>query len=385
MLNYKQIDIEQRIEAGINWMINSGIQKTHDEEVTGGFAAWYDSDKDEYAFIYSEITGYALNLLVSYRDKLNNPAIDASIELATTFLTEKAFDENFGAVKCRYTEAAGWIDNYCTFDNAIVANALLNKYKLDGDEKALSVAKAIVETLMTKLSCSDGCYARYITKEDRFQNDDSKWSTGFGSFHSKLAIPLYNIYDLLKEEKYLKYIENLLKLTTPFQESNGRFITSERLNTTFLHPNLYTVEGFLAASLYINKQEHKEVVNTALEWISTLKLADGGIAGFVNGNERVNYDSPDINSQFLRCLLLSGKGEDNYVLNLINRIVRFQIRKDDNDKKLGGFQMGDVWFYDHEHREMKETKTHINTWATIFSLNALYYIQYKDENPFTIC
>jgi len=381
----KITEIEKRIKYAINWIIDSGVQNIHDDDTKGGFYAWYDNDNDEYAFIYSEITGYALNLLIAFESKINHPRINNSISLANRFLIEKAFDEDFGAVKCRFEKDNGWVKNYCTFDNAMVANALANKNRLDGDKDALDVAIIILNTIMNKLIHNNRLYARYISSEDRYQNDNTKWSTYFGSFYAKLAIPFLNIYDLTKDSKYLDFIENVISSLLPFQKSSGRFITCSKSSTTFLHAHLYSIEGLLAASLYLRNNDYNKTVKKALDWANSLELENGGIAGFVLDYEKIKLDSPDINSQFLRCLLLSGLTKNTKITKLIDRIFDFQIISEVSKKKNGGFKIGDIWFYNHEQLRMEKTRNHINTWAAIFALNAIYYFYYLDKDPFTLC
>jgi len=378
-------NLQNMIDKGLTWLTASGIQNTTDDEVKGGYSAWYDVNKRDYAFIYSEITGYALNLLIAYAKIKKSDKITESIHLASNFLTEIAFDKSYKAIRCRYEPGKGWLENFCTFDNAIVANALINKYKFDSDPHALTIAKEIIETLMTKLSFENSCYARYIKNEDRFQNDKIKWSTCFGSFHAKLAIPLYNIYSLTKDKKYLVFIESLLNKTKAFQVPQGKFITSERNKTTFLHPHFYTVEGYIAANKILGQEYHSELINKSLSWASKLRLREGGICGFVGHNKNIDLDSPDINSQFLRCLILSNNESLFDTNHLVSRILSYQQKNKNCSEIDGGFKIGDIWFLDHEKLIMREKKNHINTWATIFALNALYYVTTENRDPFTLC
>ena len=60
-----QTENSKIINSGLGWLLNSGIQSM-DEVTKGGFFAWYDSDEDSYPFVYTEITGYALKLLLNF-------------------------------------------------------------------------------------------------------------------------------------------------------------------------------------------------------------------------------------------------------------------------------------------------------------------------------
>ena len=388
--NKKQIltdSINNNILLGLEWLVSSGIQAKKDRDDAGGFAAWYDTETKKSSFTYSEITGYALNLLLAFKKKYSIKGLDESINLATDYLTKLAFDERFGAVKCRYIADEGWLENYCTFDNGIIANALINKYRQDKDANALDVATVILDTLMNKLFYGEGFYSRYISKENKYQNDPTKWSTGSGTFHAKVIIPFLNIYDLKKEKKYLKFVEKILELTLKQQQSSGRFYTCISPNSTFLHPMCYTLEGLVTASINLKKESYAHAVDNGLQWIHSLQLENGGIAGFVADNNKISLDSPDINSQYLRCMVLSGFQEKHSMdtSNLLNRILTQQVQNPNEPRINGGFRIGDIWFYDQIKGTMNPIKKHINTCATIFALNAMYYLQFNDLNPFTLC
>ncbi len=385
-MNQPKYDYQKHVENGLEWLIHSGIQCSEYSEASGGFFAWFDAETRKYSFVYSEITGYALNLLLSIRPKTFIPGIDNAIKSATDYLIKKAFDHKFGATKWKYIPNKGWVDDFWSFDNIIVANSLINKFRIDGDQEALQVSKVILETIMKKFSFGDGVYARYIPAENRFQNENIKWSTCFGPFHAKLSIPFLNMYDITQENKLLDFVHHQLNSIMKFQQSNGRFITDCVNSSTFLHPHLYALEGFLVAGLYLNDRSYLEVVRKGLDWISTLGLKNGGIACFYNNNECIPLDSPDINSQYMRCLcLFDFETAKKKIPKLKQRILSHQLENKDDKKSFGGFRIGDIWFYDQINLSMTPIKTHINTWATIFAINSLLYLNDAHKSLFNLC
>jgi hypothetical protein len=149
----------------------------------------------------------------------------------------------------------------------------------------------------------------------------------------------------------------------------------------------YTLEGLIIAGAYVQKKNCSRAVNKGLQWVSSLHLENGGIAGFVTDNKAIPFDSPDINAQYLRCMLLTDFYKKNPVdvNSLINRIANQQVQNPNDSRSNGGFRVGDIWFYDQIKGTMNPIKDHINTCATIFALNAMYYVKFHDTNPFTIC
>jgi hypothetical protein len=382
------LQVKESITSGLEWLLRSGIQNRSFDEGLGGFAAWYDMDKKTHSFVYSEITGYALNLLLSLKRYRPSKRLDEAIDLATYYLTNLAFDRTVGAVRCRFLAERGWLENFCTFDNIIVANALINKHRMDKDREALRTATRILDYLMGPLCLGDGFYARYIGKAKRFQNDPLKWSTGSGSFHAKAAIPLLNMYDLTGAKRYLDLTKKLIPGILKHQDKFGRFITDASSKDTFLHPHLYTLEGLVVAERYLKNPAITSAIVKGMDWCKTMRMGQGGIAGYYTGDgKKIESDSADINSQYLRLLLLRGTDpDDGYVKSLVQRILNFQ-KDNPNDKRtFGGFQIGDIWFYDHVAKRFDHFKNHINTWAAVFALNAFQYHDGQDkEQTFTIC
>ena len=381
--------LHEKILLGLNWLLHSGIQELKPNDIKGGFNAWYDKDKEKYSFTYSEITGYALNLLVNLENNYPVKGISKCIDLSTNYLSNIAFDRKYNAVKCRFDKETGWLNNYCTFDNLIIANALLNRYRLDGHKKAFYTAEKILDTISNKLTFHNGVYARFISDLEIYQNEEIKWSTQWGPFLAKLAIPFLNIYDLTNNNKYKDYTVKILDLIIPMQQDSGRFLTDKKTESTFLHPHFYATEGFLLAAIYLKDNKYWEVVNNSLKWTESLQMENGGIASFVdNDSKKIMLDSPDINSQYLKCVLLSKNNKkDNIILQkIINRILSFQVNDINDRKSHGGFSAGKIWFYDPSENKQKSSKNHINTWVTIFSLDSLMLTyQGSKLNPFFLC
>jgi len=55
--------IENSIDQGIHWLINSGIQNKKGNR-SGSVNAWFDTKRKKYSFIYSEINGYFITMMV---------------------------------------------------------------------------------------------------------------------------------------------------------------------------------------------------------------------------------------------------------------------------------------------------------------------------------
>ena len=60
--------VGQRIHEATRWFLTSGIQdRSGSPRKNGGFYAWYDEPRGDYAYLYAEITGYMITALCSFR------------------------------------------------------------------------------------------------------------------------------------------------------------------------------------------------------------------------------------------------------------------------------------------------------------------------------
>ena len=66
--------IKNAVKKTTDWVLYSGIQNTEGGlSKIGGFNSWFDTEKKNYRYIYSEITGYGLTTLAYLYSKSSNP------------------------------------------------------------------------------------------------------------------------------------------------------------------------------------------------------------------------------------------------------------------------------------------------------------------------
>ena len=140
-----------------NWMKLSGIQNATEKNYFGGVHAWYDLDRENFTFLYSEITGYAVTWYVSKYTETNEQVWLQKAKHAANWLIEQALDESNGGVLCRH-DGDKWRPLICSFDNGMCLNGLCNIYKSTREEKYLFAAQKIADNLIKKLGKADGSY-----------------------------------------------------------------------------------------------------------------------------------------------------------------------------------------------------------------------------------
>lgn len=381
------MDISNRINLAINWMLTSGIQADD-----GGFNSWYDMETKSYKYKYSEITGYGLSAIAF----LKNTLVDDSMILekansAARWLTNNAAHPCGGFKTRSYysREDSNNIYSFDTgkifsFDTGMVIKGLLDLYKLNKDQALLDASKKAAEFLINKMSKPDGLfYATYNPEMDKNTDSEEKWSSQSGSYQTKIAIPLFDLYGITKDKSFLDRALSLCDSALKLQKGDGRFISFSNTEDTHLHPHIYTTEGLVYLALKIDDEKRKSLymdsTRKAVQWVLDNQKPNGGLPqAFYSGAKRFNtHERVDVTAQALRIssLLYSlGMLDNNYyerIGRIFERLKGFQ--REVNDEGHGGFNFG----YDHDGFSLSN---HINSWCTMFSIQAISYYQQLTSN-----
>jgi len=365
--------LQEAISGAIKWILHSGIQNiSEDKKKHGGFNSWFDLDKKNYKYIYSEITGYGKTTLSFLYDRTGDSLFLERAVLAGEWLLDNAFHE-LGGVRTRYyldddKEAADYSfesGQLYTFDSGMALFGLLSLYKFSKDKRFLDGAIKIGKFLVDKCQKPDGSLFAYYDSARGLVSEYKKWSTQSGSFHAKTAMGLSLLYEMSGDIKYLKSAESLCDAALKFQEKDGRFVTFFEGGGTHLHPHLYSCEGLLFVGRKLNNEKYISAAVSGIIWaLSNVK--DGGILNYLFMGGSFNlYERTDALSQLLRlssfCLQKGLIGDDyqEKIKSLASRLLNFQ------EKESGGFYYG---FHDNG-----EKLNHINSWCTMFALQALCY------------
>lgn len=386
--NSKSRILNNRIIAAKHWLLHSGIQNIGGETpVRGGFNSWYDFDKNEYSYTYSEITGYAITtLLYLYWLKREELLLDRA-KLAADWLVEKAMHDGKG-VRTRYYYNKKDTDHRYSFegnvirsfDNGICLNGLTNLYKFSSKENYYLVSKKLA-TLILKMQKKDGLfYPDYDLKKKKLKENYDKWSSQSGSFHVKIILGLINFGRYSKDKKYEDAAKKLCDKIAEFQEDDGRFVTFKE-GSTHLHPHAYSAEGLLFAGKYFKEDKYIRSALKGTKWLLDNQMENGGLPSLYVDGRFVKFERSDIISQTLRLATifldmgLLEKGYGKNVKKLVERLLNFQYLREGAQK--GGFFYG----YDVDYKTLKEKRTkHLNSWCTMFSLQALImYKQYLEN------
>jgi hypothetical protein len=373
------------LEGATRWLLHSGIQHPPgDPKLSGGVHAWYEPRTGTHAFLYPEITGYAITTLLFLNSIDRTPLLLERAEAAAAWLLDHAVEPRSGAVLCRF-DGTQWLARQCTFDNGVCLNALVNLYRETKDEAYLRGAFRIADWLLRVVRRPDGSfYAKCRPSTQTAANPGGKWSLISGTFLVKLAMGLTNLGEVSDERRYRDAAEKLCAWGIARQEPDGRFPTAESRSQTFLHPHCYTAEGLIVAGLSLECEEWIEAAAKAVAWIAPQQLPTGGFPAFYEDGKFLPIESPDISSQVLRLyLLLPEPLRADIPLDpagVVRIFLPFQSR-DISPAANGGIAAGGAWYYEEND---DRTGEHVNSWVTMFCVQALFLLERRMRDVFLL-
>lgn len=347
------------VDLAADWMLNSGIQSKD-----GGFYAWYDLAKKSPAFVYSEITGYAITTLLFLKNIYNDDIYLERATKAAGWITDFALLP-CGGIRTRLYEDDSSADklysfsgeNIFSFDSGMVLYGMINLYKVTKEKIFLDSAIKMADFLLDKMQRKDGSFsAIYNVSTQKTHESFDKWSNQSGSFHSKIGLGLVDMFEATRNRKYIASAGRVCEYALTRQEKNGRFITNEADRTTNLHPHCYSIEGLLYTGSYLKEKKFIDSAKNAVIWIFD-NLSSGRIDELYNPktNSFNNFQRLDALSQSLRLGVIF-EMDRKKLEELKNFILSHQYLKEGS--QTGGF------FY-------SKSAEHINCWCTMFALQAL--------------
>lgn len=360
--SYCKFWVKDSFSSVVAWINTSGIQS---EE--GGFYAWYDATKDEYSYLYSEITGYGVTTLLFLYRLYGDEIFLRKAEKAGQWIIEKALHP-CGGVRTRLYHSKVKAnplysfseENIFSFDTGMVLYGMINLYHTTKKENFLKISVMLADFLLTKMQNKDGSFApMYNAKKNAIIfPKENKWSNQAGGFHAKVALGLVDLFTLTREERYREAALKICDYALTTQEPCGRFITDKISSTTHIHPHCYAAEGLWYAGSILSVSRFISSAKRAMQWI--FKYISVGSVNELYSSLSDNFNMvqrSDIIAQALRLGVIFSL--DAKLAALKSELLTYQYANCDSPHN-GGFLF------------TKESG-HINSWCGMFSLQALYF------------
>ena len=359
------------LKLAVNWLINSGIQAEN-----GAFYAWYDCEKNEYSFLYPEITGYSISLLLQLYRLMNDEIFLRRAILAGEWLLE--IQRKDGSFYCKFFDTTMEYKKYdssrYTFDAAICVSGLVDLFNATFDVKFLRAAEKTGNWLVRHQN-QDGSFLAGISPDGE-NIEEYHWSRMSSCHHLKIVISLLKMHKILQRKKFFISAKKLLRWAQKFQTVTGEFLISSKSEQVYTHANNYAIEGLLKASEFFNDTSLLKNAVHGAKRLSKMQNDDGSVWNYYN-SERNKIKVSDATAQALRIwLILNEKGVPFFSTNVdkgFEFLGKLQCLSE-NVHASGGIYYG---------QQMSNKIMHVNSWATIFTIQALMFKQ-KKENPSSI-
>lgn len=314
------------------WLSNSNIR-----DKNGAVYSWLNPQKEGY--IYPEIIGYYIKLF-SYLYSVEKDEKFKDLAVASADYISSILSEN-GAISRD--------DIKYVFDTGICLSGILslkriNSLKENHKRSIDLMARFIKDSLLKKIPSF---------KENKPLIDNSRWSLSYGSLLIKTAISLIEYGEYSNDKTYLDLAKSLINdiIDKTFREDH--FSINEYTNKTYAHPHCYATEGLC----FMNSKgygEYTEIIQKSAQWLAKAQNEDGSINNWHYNKDVKKEGQGDATAQSVRIWLFTDK--DKYRYN-IDKAVSF----------LGTLQSSEGGLY------YNSNSRDVNSWVTMFALQALYW------------
>ena len=379
------------IRSAGHWLSSSGIQNvSRQKKLRGGVSAWYELGKKIYPFIYSEITGYAISTWVFLNRITPDPLWIKNAKAAADWLIDNAMHPN-GGVKTRLYLVKHYVSpNYSfhtgriySFDTAMAGYGLIQLFQATGEDRFFKAADSMLRFLIQRMQKKDGTFYPYFDSALRRPGEDlEKWSDQCGSFHAKLALFFTDYFDVTGDRAVAALITKLLDATLKSQEKEGRFLTGRKDGSTHLHPHSYTLEGLVYSGIYFKREDYLRAALRGFLWMMKGVSSDGSVSSIYEKFKFSHHERSDIVAQTLRLGSMLYSIFPTRLRPLLPALASIKkhlllFQNGDAGRQRGGFLYGAAT--DGLMRD------HLNAWATMFALQALWMHEAFVEKKKPVC
>ena len=368
--------MEQNFEKTKNWLFSSGVLILDENDTNcGGVYSFFDEKKNEFSFLYPEITGYFLSSLRFLYDIEKNPLILDLGEKISNWLIQ-LFDTHGGIIQGIYSSVPQNLSY--SFDTSICAKGILDFYQISKNEKNLDFGKKLVSELELFIE-NDGTFKPLKNlRSNQFEESKKLWYKQKGCLHIKCAMPFFQLYQITKNKDLLKKGCNICDTYSKFQNPDGSFSLHLEKNTINLHTLCYAVEGLLYGYNVTKNEKYLNASIKAIEWALSKISDDGSILLWFNSKYKEKAAYPI--AQLIRLIILLNSISPTNLINETKKLASFlnsNQAKSENNFIDGGFYEG---FTKSIFGWKKIPK--INSWTTMFSLQALYWLDNHEGKSF---
>ena len=382
------------IESAINWLSESDIRNKDKDKISfGGINNGYNWQSKEYSYVYSEMTGYAINSFLNiYKCLGEEKYLQYAKEAAHYLLRLQSEDINkieYGAIPHSLTLAElRIVKRYWTFDNAMILHGLANLYLILKEEKYYDACLKLGNWLL-KMQKQDGSFFSFYDADEETEHHDWKEFHGDdGCLHIKNTLGLLKLAEISNDEKYYSAARKVCDWGEQLQDDDGIFWANPKKKYVFMHAHCYATEGYLYAYYILKNQKYLTVALVSGDALIKLQNKDGSLYRIHKNRFSIKsrikeiilpWKTVDATAQAVRIWLILYSITDNKKFfraaqKGINFLESMQELAAKDDNMVGGFyyQCCDTF------RTRKLSKVML-TWCAEFSIAAFYLFDHLER------
>lgn len=345
--------IDEVLEKSIDFLLSPMSIDNSDTIANGGFYGFQNINEPfrdtDYPFIFYEITGYGINLLLKLHDWYNNAEYLKRAKNAGECILKAQVKSNNpntnGSIYDRYyPHSDKFFENFHVYPNAVCLGGLCEIYLKTKNEKFLQAAILIKNWLFQMIVEEDN----KIIGFHEYYSNNQKSQKVFP--YESMCIP----YILLKFQKELELTELEIKQLLDSvewgiksQTTRGYFpffysLEKKQFNKTayshFTIYPLYNLMGFPLAELdELGSQKCSESFQKGVDWITKVQENDGGLYTYYFEEDHVwHQQSPAVAQALCSLIQLYEKTRDQTYLNAAKKTTDWLIKNQISDKKFTG-------------------------------------------------
>lgn len=379
-------------EIAIDWLLNS---KIHNLDITkretfGSFNDYYDLRKRSCPCAYTEITAYAIELLLNLYERTNDQRYLQNAKLAGEWICNmqyKGADESAigGFLECFYLPKGPRAHKVYSFDTAICIGALSDLYRKTGHRRYLRSANKGVRWLIRVMHNSDGSFKPfYDLKTKSFSNKArshfffkpksaklrNTWYTLPGCHHGKIAIGLLRYYSIEKNPFLLEIVRSLFQWVLVQQDRKGYFKVNPERKACFLHTHCYATEGLLYSYPYLKDKQLLDAGKKAGDWLIKIQRSDGSVPSWFNNGQIISSVDSSVVAQAVRLWsILYSETRDKRYYESVKKASRYLLSMQHMKSELG--MLGGFYLVEFDLRLIRYRLKRLYSWATLFAIHAL--------------
>lgn len=357
-----------------NWVNDSGLVEK-DGKHKGGVHSYFDQSKNQFGFLYPEITGYFISTQRFLFEIFHEQSLIENASKSADWLI--GIIDKFGGIIQGINSDKSRENLIYTFDTAICANALLDCYLLTKNEKYLIYSKSLSQWIIDNALESDGTIKPYKNLDTKFFEDTNLWYKQKGCLHIKIAIPLIRLYDLTKDEIFFNSSSLICASIQKYQKPDGSLVLHSNKKTIHLHSLCYALEGLLHYYNVTKNEEYLKKCVKCLEWCQDKIEKDGSMLLWYNSKYQKTKTSYHI-AQLIRLMVLVDFNRKSYEFSdSIEKLHSFLVSLQalDEDTRING------GFYEEYYKDLLgwKIRKRVNSWGSMFALQAIYWKNNPDK------